>query len=119
MFSNIGGKIKGLVVIIFIIEVIICIIAGCVMISTGDDGFAFLGLIVMILGTLIAWISSWVLYGYGEIIVKLTEIERNTRGGAAYTAPQTSDDPDRINRLKSLYTQGLISAEEYQKALSK
>ena len=79
MFDNIGGKIKGLAKTIFIIETIICVIAGLVMLAEGTDDLIITALITMIVGPLTAWVSSWLLYGFGELIEKTCEIAENTR----------------------------------------
>ena len=79
MFDNIGGKIKGLAKTIFIIETIIFIIAGLVMLSDGGDEAMITGIVTIIVGPLTAWVSSWLLYGFGELIEKTCEIAENTR----------------------------------------
>ena len=76
MFENIGKKLKGLAKIVFIIEVAFLGFIGLVLILEGTVGD---GLLILIAGVLGAWISGLFLYGFGEIIDKLTEIEKNTR----------------------------------------
>ena len=66
MYDNIGGKIKGLAKVIFIIEAIGTIIAGIVLLITGD--LALFGLLILICGPLVAWVSSWILYAFGELV---------------------------------------------------
>ncbi len=76
MFRNIGKKIKGLAIALFIIISIISIIAGIILsIYLETPSFLLWGLICI----LVAWIFSCLLYGFGEIINKLCEIEINTR----------------------------------------
>ena len=79
MFDNVGGKIKSLAKTIFIIETIIFIIGGLVMLSDGGDTAMIYGVITIIVGPLTAWVSSWLLYGFGELIEKACEIAENTR----------------------------------------
>lgn len=78
MYENIGGKIKGLAKAIFIIEAIAAVITGFVLMASDSDTF-LIGLLVMIIGSIVAWVSSWFLYGFGELIDKACEIEKNTR----------------------------------------
>ena len=78
MYDNIGGKIKGLAKAVFIIEAITAVIMGFVLIATDVDMIPF-GLLVMIVGSLVAWVSSWLLYGFGQLIDKVCEIATNTR----------------------------------------
>jgi hypothetical protein len=83
------------------------------------------GLLVMVVGPIIAWVSSWLLYGFGELIDKASDIERNTRSGAKKseakekTKEEPKADSKRLNKIEKLHTQGLITDEEYQQAISK
>jgi hypothetical protein len=79
MYKNIGKKIKGLAMWLCIFEAVISIIYGIVIIVEVGGGGALLGLALLLLGPVISWISSWMLYGFGELIDKASSIERNTR----------------------------------------
>ncbi len=65
MFDNIGGKIKKLAKFICIVGIIISIITGIVMISSNMAGAGFL---TMIVGALMSWVGTFVLYGFGELV---------------------------------------------------
>lgn len=67
MYNNVGGTIKTLSKGIFIIEAIGAIIAGANLIATDDD-FILLGLLILFCGPIIAWISSLILYAFGELV---------------------------------------------------
>lgn len=118
MYDNIGGKIKGLAKAIFIIETIAAVITGIVPMMIEEEFMPFCFL-VMIVGPIVAWVSSWLLYGFGELIEKACDIERNTRGGERKSEAQTKIDDERIKKLENLRAQGLITEEEYQQAISK
>lgn len=146
MYSEIGKKIKGLALAIFIIMTIGVAIGGLAMMAI-DEELIIIGLLFVGLGTLFAWISTWMLYGFGELIDKVCDIERNTRGGiqtpaapygqmnqsyrmpvapAAPTAPAAPVAPIapatvdvRRNQIEQLRAQGLITEEEYRQAISK
>ena len=77
MYNNIGKKIKILAQVVFLIEAIVSVIAGLV-IWVESESLSLWSVVFLFVGPLVAYISSWILYGYGEIIVKLFEIERNT-----------------------------------------
>ena len=49
------------------------------MLAEGSDDLMIYGVITIIVGPLAAWVSSWLLYGFGELIEKTTEIAENTR----------------------------------------
>ncbi|MBQ1194721.1 MAG: hypothetical protein IIX44_00580 [Clostridia bacterium] len=69
MYDNIGGKIKGLAKATFFVEAISAIIVGIIWMSETDvDNIGAWCLIIF--GPYIAWSSSWVLYGFGELIVR-------------------------------------------------
>lgn len=62
MFDDIGKKIKSLVKTIFAIEVIL--FALLIMVF----GLNPLSFFITLAGVLLAWISSFVMYGFGELI---------------------------------------------------
>ncbi len=78
MFDNIGGKIKTLAQVVTWIGIIGSVIGGMSMMSINDD-LIFLGLLIMIIGSLVSWVSSFVLYGFGQLIEytdKLVELSK-------------------------------------------
>lgn len=78
MFSNIGNKIQSVAQVFCWIGIAISVIAGIVLLGT-DEGLILAGLLVATVGSLGSWIGSLFLYGFGELIVKITQIEKNTR----------------------------------------
>ena len=118
MYDNIGKKIKGLAKATFFIEAFIAIIAGIVLMAS-DEELILIGFLVMIVCTFIAWVTSWTLYGFGELVDKTCDIERNTRGAETKVKPQENMDFERINKIEKLRFQGLITEEEYQQAINK
>ncbi len=118
MYDNIGGKIKGLAKATFIVEAIAAVITGIALMATDEDLIGY-GLLVMLLGPIVAWVSSWLLYAYGELVDKACDIERNTRGGERKSEAQTKVDEERISKIEKLRSQGLITEEEYKQAISK
>lgn len=67
MYDNIGNKIKTLAKWMFIVEAIGAIITGISLIATDDD-LILLGLLIILCGPIVAWVSSWFVYGYGQLI---------------------------------------------------
>ena len=76
MFDNIGSKIKSLAMVLFILGVIASIVSAIYLFLIDED---LLGVRNLFLGPIFSYLSVLVLYGFGEIITKLTEIEKNTR----------------------------------------
>lgn len=64
MFDNIGGKIKATAKVFCWITIIASLILGILMLY----GNAFGGVVFIIIGPLFAWIGSFVLYGFGELV---------------------------------------------------
>ena len=137
LYSNIGSKIKNWAKWVFIVEAISSVIGAiCMMASAEDSWMLVVGMIVLVVGPLIAWVSSWLLYGFGEIIVKLTAIERNTRSTNAdkeESSVHTNEENEqqvhiltdeekvrnqKIARIAELRKKGLITEEMYQNAIS-
>ena len=78
MYENIGVKIKGWAKASFIVEAIASVITGIALWIDTEEWWCAL---ILFCGPILAWVSSWLIYGFGEIIDKLREIELNTRGG--------------------------------------
>lgn len=85
MFDNIGEKIKSLAVVTTWIGIISSIIGGLFMLINGSVG----GIFVMIFGSLGAWIGSFVLYGFGQLITNTDIIAAASQG----TQPSPSAQP--------------------------
>lgn len=115
MFENIGKKIKVLAKVIFFIEAISAIIAGFVLCMEEDEML----IIISFVGPIVAWISSWLLYGFGELIDKVCDIEKSTRNITATPENPTRSETVRRDQLESLRLKGMISEEEYQNALAR
>ncbi|MBE6913199.1 MAG: zinc ribbon domain-containing protein [Ruminococcaceae bacterium] len=75
MFKNISGKIKALAEGVCLLGIIGSVLAGGMIISEGDEG---IGLLVMLIGAFLSWISSFVLYGFGQLIEN-TDIMANRK----------------------------------------
>ena len=67
LYENIGGKIKNWAKWIFIFEVIGAIITGLVLLFTDEDLILY-GLLTLVCGTIVAYIGSWILYAFGQLV---------------------------------------------------
>ena len=102
MYRDIGGKIKLAAYIMFAIQAVLCAVLGFIYIS--DKNIA--GFFILVFGILFAWISSWMMYGFGELIDKVSSIERSC---ALEKTPKLT-----LMVLKKQRDEGLISEEKYQ-----
>ena len=78
LYENIGSKIKNWAKWIFVIEAIGAVITGLVLLFTDEDLILY-GLLTLVCGPIVAYIGSWILYAFGELIEKTADNENNTR----------------------------------------
>lgn len=80
MFDQIGEKIKTLAVVITILGIIVSCVAG---IALCIRGAVFIGILIVVIGSLTSWLGSFLLYGFGQLIsntdilVSIQTIEEN------------------------------------------
>ena len=86
LYENIGEKIKNWAKWIFIIEAISAVISGFVLIGN-DDGVT--GVIVLLAGPFVAWVGSWLLYAFGQVVEDVHAL-RNKECPEELAAPATS-----------------------------
>ena len=71
MYDNIASKIKALAQISFAIVAIASIVLGIALLDETDGS----SLVIVVVGPLMAWISSLFLYGFGELIERAVSID--------------------------------------------
>ncbi len=74
MFENVGVKIKGIAKVFFAVGMLVPLFCGIVVIAL-DKKMAPIGIIIIFLGALLAWLATVLLYGFGELIFKTSLIE--------------------------------------------
>ena len=80
LYQNIGEKIKRWAIVIFIVEAIASVIGAIViMVSAEDYWILIVGLLVLFVGPLVAWVSSWLIYGFGELLDTCSIVEYYAR----------------------------------------
>lgn len=101
--------------------IIASVVGGIWLIALLDEDFILPGLLIIALGSLLSWVSSFVLYGFGElvsnsaIIAGKTTANESEQGESAFV-PQEKNK--KIASLNSLKARGLITDEEYNKKLA-
>ena len=75
MYDKIGGKIKTLTKALTILGIVASVIYGIVLLSLGQVW----GIIYILIMPFLIWAGSFVLYGFGELIEKVCNIEKNIR----------------------------------------
>lgn len=119
MYKNIGKKIKKLAKVLTVIGIVACVITGIVLIALGN----MTGLVYIFFMPFLVWISSFFTYAIGELVDKVCNIERAICGEECVTENVPEDVPDpaeeRRNKIEQLRFMGLLTEEEYQRAISK
>lgn len=88
-FDDTGDKIKKVARLLNVVTVWICIIGAIISLAIAiyisikgsvilGIGLFLLALFLLLVGPILAWLANLCLYGFGEIIVKLDAIEKNT-----------------------------------------
>ena len=121
-YSNIGNKIKALAKWTFIVESIGAIISGIVTLGVMGSEI-WIGLLIIVLGPIIALVSSWILYAFGHL-VQTTEDNyklnaRTNTSALQKSAAQAMADNERIKKIEALRVAGMITEEEYLDAVAK
>lgn len=113
MFDNIGEKIKTVAKANCWIGIIAYAIIGIILLAENNN--ELIGFSILILGPLFSWISSFITYGFGQLVEnsdKLLELHSNE----IYVSTQDNNEP-KVLQLKLLQEKGLISEEELKNKL--
>ena len=82
MFDNIGGKIKGLAATICWLGIIASLGIGISLISLEEEITTAIGIVIIILGALFSWISSFLTYGFGQLVENSDKMANAQNGNA-------------------------------------
>ena len=101
MWDNIGKKLKGVAKAMCILAAIGGVIASyLVWYNCYFEEEILIGFLIIALSLFVALVSSWFIYGFGELVEKVSDIERNTRGGERKSEATESE---RKVEAKELY----------------
>ncbi|GEM_PF-1875635 len=116
MYKNIGKKIKALAVISFIIGAVASIVGAIVLFVLSQEWGApeevliASGIMLIIIGPLVSWIGSFLIYGYGELVQRTINIEEfvkieyfkpdQTQKNNTTTFPKTTSQSNIANTNK-------------------
>jgi len=84
MFRNIGRKIKALARDLFILQMIgftgvgIAIMAGAILKDVVNFSPIFYGIAVIVIGLVVSWLSTCLLYAFGELVESSTISAENS-----------------------------------------
>lgn len=78
MFSNVGGKLKIVAVVLCWVGIVVSFVAGLDLVMVGMEQYSTTdvigGFVVMITGAAFSWIGSLVLHGFGTLVANSEDI---------------------------------------------
>ena len=111
MFDNIGGKIKTLAQTVCWVGIILSLFAGIAMMAEGMtmeyEYWVPAGFLLAIIGSFLSWVSTFVLYGLGQLIENTDRLVQNSeKSGPDKNAKQSNEldenncEDDRFEEIK-------------------
>ena len=70
LYNNIGQKIRYLAFWGFVVEAISSVVGGIVMLIDQNA----VGIVLLIAGPIVAWVSSWLLYAFGQLVENVADM---------------------------------------------
>ena len=117
MFENVGEKIKSIAKFVCWGGIAADITLAIMMFIAAEEGYSStetmyttIGLVFLIVGPVVSWISSLLLYAFGEINVSLMSMSKKEQD---YNL-QKSERENKLNTLKKWKELGIISEDEFK-----
>lgn len=118
MFDNVGRQIKTLSKFLFWVGIILSVIIGFFY-AINDTSTALLGLIILICGCFGSWVSSLLLYGFGQLIENTDKEDNDIPNMSITNNGENLYLLAQQNALKKKYESGKISKEKYEEEINK
>lgn len=129
MFDNVGGKIKAVAKVVTWVGISASVISGFILML--QEGTGVIGLFIMMIGSLVSWISSLMTYGFGQLVENSDILVAQSRRESVYQNQNISNNytpkiktggvsgnaADTINTLNKWRQDGLITEEEYRQKI--
>ena len=109
MYENIGQKLKTLAIVEAVIVSVASIVSGIIL--TFYDDFILVGILTATVGTLLAWVSSWVLYAIGETAENVAEIKRmlkSRQNASTQGAPSSASSANKQSSANTVETRSKV-----------
>lgn len=119
MYSNIGKKIQKLAIVCAILGMIASIAIGVSLIQSADKGWygtdetlLTIGIVVIVLGSILSWVLSFVLYGFGRLVDNSDIIARQYRRNSG-NEPVKPEEPKQpmSQTIRNVMDKGAIAAK--------
>ncbi|MBQ8536343.1 MAG: hypothetical protein IJ461_02935 [Clostridia bacterium] len=121
MFENVGGKIKGVAKFMTWFCIFAFVLGGIGLLAAGRNG-TVPGVVMLIVGPLVSWVSGLFLYGFGQLIENTDPManQQPAAPGRRSSRRAAAQDQHREQTLRTMdqwLAEGLITEEEYQQKL--
>lgn len=132
MYNNVGRTIMTVARIITWLGIIVSFILFCLTLSDGDGVRNRLAFVILIIGCIGSWLSSLILYGFGQLIEN-SDIIAKKYGNESLPSNENKDNISNEKtanntvvdvsvekeRLKTWLRIGAITPEEYEEQMRK
>ena len=113
MFDNIGRKIKFVASLICWVGIIGCFVLGGILLDDAYYDIEYvIGYVILIGGPIISWVSSFFMYGFGELIEETSGIHSILC--TKFCVQIQGNKIDKEKKLDEWKSKGLITEGEYQ-----
>lgn len=120
MYSNIGKKIQKLAMVCAILGMIASVVIGGSLIESADgwlgtnETMVVIGGVVIVLGSILSWVLSFVLYGFGRLVENSDIIARQYRRNAK-NEPMEPEEPKQpmSQVIRNAMDKGAIAAKNF------
>lgn len=117
IFKDIGTKLKFLANLSFWICVGGSVFTGLVALLNEEE----IGFLIILLGVLLSWLGNCMLYGFGDLVENVSEINKRMKNeGTPTTTTTTFENEPLLNRLdvlNKLKSEQLITEEDFKNKL--
>lgn len=114
MYKGIGGKIKTLAGVITCIGILLSIVSGVTLMVLD---YVVAGIFVMLAGFLFSWVSTFILYGFGQMVEnsdKLVAIEKMKLDSRLDELESKADKADELAKWNKA---GFLTDEEFERKI--
>ena len=97
MFNNVGKKIKGVASFFAWCGIIVSVIIGILMIRGSESKHTIiLGVVVLAVGSIVSWLSSLLLYGFGELVDSAAKLAKNTEEECFFVPDESDYEKEKL-----------------------
>ncbi len=100
--ENIGKEIKRIISFVLSIETVACVITGVAVACIDFEYLWWVGLLILVVGSLLCWLSYLLIYAFGELVDKVCLIEQKLTGTESPSSNQNEPNNKSFSKLSSI-----------------